>query len=84
MNRSTPTGFLLPEGTLGTREEVILPPEFAKMLAVLGDTAADIHLGLHCSMCGQDVVGKNARADTRWILECACRTFVGGNPLRAA
>jgi hypothetical protein len=69
---------------MGAREEVTIPPEYAKMLAVFADTSSQIDLGLHCSRCKQDLVGKNARLDTRWILECACRTFVGGNPLRAA
>lgn len=66
------------------REEVTLPPEYLKMLAVLGNTSGDIGLGLHCAKCKQDVVGKNGTGDKRWMMECACRTFVGGNPLPKA
>jgi len=64
------------------RQMVTLPPEFAKMLAVLGETSAELDLGLHCSRCHENLVGKNAREDTQWIVECGCRTFKGGNPMR--
>lgn len=78
----TVTKFWLPDGgSLGTREDVRIPPEYAKMLAVFADTSAQMQLGIHCSVCGTDLVGKNAREDTRWIMECACRTFIGANPL---
>ena len=63
------------------REEVRVPPEYLKMIAVLADTSAQMRLGLHCSKCGQDLIGKNAHGDRRWVMECACRTFIGGNPL---
>jgi hypothetical protein len=84
MDQKTATKFWMPDGVLGTREEIRVPPEYMRMVAVFAETSADIDLGLHCSRCGQDLVGKNARADTRWIMECACRTFIGGNPLPQA
>jgi hypothetical protein len=65
------------------RQTVNLPPEYMKMLAVLAETSAQIDLGLHCSRCNQDLSGKNATADKGWIMECACRTFVGRNPTKA-
>lgn len=65
-----------------SRTEQVVPPEYLKMLAVLADTSAQIKLGLHCSLCGQDLIGKNSFSDRRWTMECACRTFIGGNPLR--
>lgn len=68
--------------TVGGRTEVKLPMEYMQMLAVLAETSADIDLGLHCSRCKENVVGKNARGDNRWIMECACRTYIGTNPLR--
>lgn len=81
----TVTKFWTPGGMITTeREEIRLPPEYCRMLAVLADTSGEIDLGLHCSRCNQDLVGKNARADTAWILECACRTFIGANPLPRA
>lgn len=74
-----------PGGMMSTeRTAQALPAEFLKMLAVLGETAGDINIGLHCSLCKQDLVGKNARADNQWTMECACRTFKGGNPLPKA
>lgn len=74
-----------PSGALYVRrEEVRLPPEYAQMLAALAETSGVIDLGLHCSRCQQDVRGGNATADNRWLMECACRTFVAGNPLPRA
>lgn len=68
-------------GSGDDRREVHLPPQYLQMVSILADTSADLSLGLHCSICGQDLVGKNAREDTRWMMECGCRTFVGANPL---
>lgn len=66
------------------RTEERYPPEFMRMIAVFADTSADTRIGLHCSECKQDFVGKNARADNQWRIECACRTITGGNPLPKA
>lgn len=74
----TPGGFTATE-----REEVCLPPEYMRMLAVFGETSGQIDLGLHCSRCKQNVSGKNATADKHWTMECACRTFIGANPITA-
>jgi hypothetical protein len=82
MDVKTPTQFWTPGGMISTgREEVRVSPEYLRMVAVLAETSAEIELGLHCTRCAQDLVGKNARADTQWIMECACRTFIGANPL---
>jgi hypothetical protein len=75
------TQFWTPDGP---REEVPVPPEYLKMIAVLAETSGRMQLGLHCSRCGQDLVGKNAPSDRRWMMECACRTFIGANPLPRA
>lgn len=72
-----------PEATATKRQTVNLPPEYMQMLAVLAETSGDINLGLHCSVCHENVVGMNGHSDTRWIMECACRTFVGKNPTRS-
>lgn len=73
----------MPEIMIKERQEVRLPPEYMQMLAAFAETSGDIDLGLHCSQCKQNVVGKNGRSDSRWIMECACRTFIGANPLPA-
>lgn len=78
MNHITPTQFWTPSTA---REEVRLPSEYMQMLAVFAKTCAQIHLGLHCAQCGQDLGGKNADQDHRWMMECGCRTFFGANPL---
>lgn len=75
---ATNTQFWTPTAA---REEVRVPPEYLKMIAVLAETSGQMHLGLHCSRCGQDLSGRNAREDRRWVMECGCRTFIGANPL---
>lgn len=66
------------------RQDVVLPPEYMQMLAALAETSSEIDLGLHCSRCHQDLTGRNGHGDRRWVMECACRTFVGKNPLPRA
>ena len=63
------------------RETVNLPPEYLRMIAVLAETSSEVDLGLHCSRCHENVVGRNGSGDRRWIMECGCRTFVGKNPI---
>lgn len=65
------------------RQEVKLPMEYMQMLAVFAETSNEVDLGLHCSRCKENLVGKNASADKRWIMECACRTFIGANPIKS-
>lgn len=36
-------------------------------------------LGLHCTKCGADVMGKNADSDRVFSATCKCREFVGPN-----
>jgi len=63
------------------RTEIALPPEYMRMLAVMADTSADVGIGLHCVKCKQDVRGSNTGTDSKWRLECGCRTFIGKNPM---
>lgn len=60
-----------------------LPAEYMKMIAVLAETSSTVHIGLHCSQCNQDISGKNATADKGWIMECACTTYIGANPIQS-
>lgn len=71
--------LLIPTG----RRTVDLPMEYMQMLAVLAETSSEVHIGLHCSLCKENIVGKNATSDKRWVMECACRTFVGVNPIKS-
>jgi len=79
----TTTKFALPDGNVLNvgRTEVELPVEYMQMLAAFAETSAVVDLGLHCSRCGQDLRGANGRSDSRWTMECACRTFIGANAL---
>jgi hypothetical protein len=74
----TPNGGMI--NTERTDED--LPPEYLRMLVVLADTSAQLDIGLHCSRCNTDLVGSNNVNDPRMMLECACRTFTGPNPMR--
>ena len=70
------------DGSIATPRTIqTVPPEYLKMLAVLAETSGTINLGLHCSQCKQDVRGSNSERQGRWTMECACRTFIGANPL---
>lgn len=78
----TQTKFQLPASfpRIG-REEVRLPPEYMQMLVAFAETSAVVDLGLHCSRCKENVVGRNGPGDRKFIMDCACRTFIGANPL---
>ena len=74
-----------PAGMVNTeREEVAVPPEYMRMLAVLGDTAGSLKLGLHCALCSQDFRAGNSGTDAQWKMECGCRTLIGRNPMARA
>lgn len=78
------SGFgLADSGLLVGRQEVKVPAEYMQMVAALADTSSIIDLGLQCTRCKQYLTGLNAKADTMWKMECACRTFIGVNPLRS-
>lgn len=73
------------DGSKITQQKVVLlPPEYLKMLAVFADTSEDMHLRLVCSLCKEDIGGRNHKGDLRWKMGCTCRSFVGGNPLPMA
>jgi hypothetical protein len=63
------------------RTEQRLPVEYMRMLTAFALHSNDLDLGLYCSRCGVNLSGKNASVDNRFLMECACRTFIGANPL---
>lgn len=69
-------------GILVGRQEQELPTEYMQMLNALAETSGVVDIGLHCSRCKEDLRGRNGHGDARWIMECACRTFVGVNAAR--
>lgn len=66
------------------RPEVHWPLEFMRMLCIFAQNCGDIQLGLTCERCKQALQGHNARSDNFWRMECACRTYLGKNPLSTA
>lgn len=74
------TKLFAPNGSasiITKREQVRLPAAFMKTLAAFADVSAEINLGLHCSLCKQDIRGENHSQAARWTMECECRTFIG-------
>ncbi len=75
--------ILLPSGR-EARIEVHWPPEFMRQLAIFVVTCTDTQLGVRCERCKEPLQGQNAREDNYWRMECACRTYLGRNPLPSA
>lgn len=66
------------------RPEIHWPAEFMRMLAIFAANCGDIQLGIRCERCQQPLDGRNARSDNFWRMECACRKYIGKNPLSTA
>jgi hypothetical protein len=60
-------------------DRVELRPGLAEWFYQFNDFAQHFKLGLHCSICKADIVGKNAPTDRVFTGACACREFVGKN-----
>lgn len=70
-----------PAGVVNTeRQRVELPKPYIKALGDFADDSGLLNLGLHCSICKQDLRGANGLGDARLTMECGCRVFVGANP----
>ena len=70
-----------PAGVVDTERPVVeMHPSVAVKLAIFAEVAGELGWGLHCSRCKQDVVGHNAKEDTRWRTDCGCRTYMAKNP----
>lgn len=59
------------------RERVELPAAFMRTLAAFADVAGELNIGLHCSICKQDLGGENNSQAVNWTMECECRSFIG-------
>lgn len=71
-----------PDGVVNTEHpEMHWPIEFMRMLAIFAANCEAIQLGVRCERCKEPLNGKNARSDNFWHMECACRTYIGRNPL---
>ena len=60
-------------------ERVELRPGLTEWFRQFVEVAAHFSLGLHCSKCGADIVGRNADSDRSFSVACGCREFIGMN-----
>lgn len=58
---------------------VELRPALMEWLVQMSDFAEYQNIGMHCSLCGADLVGKNGQSDKTFSVACNCREWVGGN-----
>lgn len=75
----TPNGIVDLANRPSSRTKVELRPGLMEFFRQFADFAAHFQLGLHCSKCGADVIGKNADTDRVFSAACGCREFVGLN-----
>ena len=71
-----------PDGQiLGSKasERVELRPGVGEWLRQFADVAEALRLGIHCSKCKADLIGKNSDSDKVFTASCGCRDFVWKN-----
>ena len=73
----TPDGIVSLGGQQAQRVE--LSAGLVEWLCQLDPFCRKFGLGLHCSHCGGDLVGKNGSNDRTFSVSCGCREFVGPN-----
>jgi len=73
----TPDGVVDLDGK--KRERVELRAGLTEWFAQFEAVAQHFGLGLHCSRCKADVIGKNGSNDKMFSVSCECRDFVGSN-----
>lgn len=61
------------------RERVELRAGVMEWLRQFADVASHLKLGVHCSLCQSDLVGKNSDAAKIYVVTCGCREFIGPN-----
>ena len=77
------TALWTPDGVqmLGTQqpERIELRPGVLEWLRQFADVAAALKLGIHCSLCKADLVGRNRDSDKTFSVTCGCRELIGTN-----
>jgi hypothetical protein len=77
------TAIWTPDGLYGEsqhqRERVELRKGLSEWLRQFSDFAEHFQLGIHCSRCQADLVGKNSDSDKVFTVACKCREFIGTN-----
>jgi hypothetical protein len=73
----TPNGLVSLSGPKPERVE--LRPGLIEWFCQADAVFKHFGLGLHCSKCKADVIGKNGANDRVFTAACQCREFVGQN-----
>ena len=77
------TAIWTPDGVvqLGGKkaERVELRAGVMEWLRQFSDVAKALRLGIHCSKCGADLVGKNNDSGKVFSATCGCTEFIGPN-----
>ncbi len=72
-----------PDGmhTIGAKaaERFELKPGIMRWLEQFADVAQFLKLGVYCSLCKCDMIGKNSPNDSRFTVTCGCRELVAEN-----
>lgn len=58
---------------------VEIPQAHMAAFREFAEFAAHYRLGIHCSVCGNDLIGRNADQDSRHSVACTCREFIAVN-----
>ena len=67
------------------RVHVDVPDELMLWLRNFSEFAEQAHMGLHCTVCRQDIVCEKVFYGTvKLTMKCGCREFVGIDPVALA
>lgn len=73
----TPKGIVMAGGKKPDRVE--LRPKLMEWFYQFTQFAEHFQIGLHCSKCGKDIIGKNSDTARTFSATCGCREFIGLN-----
>lgn len=80
-DEGTPVIFTPDGRVIGSKasERVELRAGVGEWLRQMADVAQALSLGLHCSKCKADVIGRNDDSDPVYVVTCGCREFIWKN-----
>lgn len=73
----TPQGIVKVDGK--KLDRISLRPGLGEWMRQFSDFASAQRLGIHCSDCGADVVGRNSDSDATFSVACGCREWIFDN-----
>lgn len=78
-----PNAIWTPDGlrTIGakTPDRIELKSTVGEWLRQFADVASALGMGLYCSKCKADIIGRNSDSDPVYTVSCGCREFVWKN-----